>query len=168
MTEASCKRYQLQEYGQACSGCQQMNVPAINFVKEAESNRWIYHRLCAYCGTEDSKRFKKGVNRICIRCSNIHLQSPVNLYNPNVRIVESKFKYKRGEIITLECPQCHEKREVKFQGEMHQSGFLICASCIKKAPTSICRECGRKIRLTGADKRRDRLRLCIYCYRKRN
>lgn len=83
MTESACKRYQMQGYGQACSGCEQMGVPKINFIVEMGSH-FFYMKLCVYCGTMDRTKFKKGINRICEDCRNGE-NLVVNGFNPSIK-----------------------------------------------------------------------------------
>lgn len=84
MTEFSCKRYQIQEYGQACSGCEQMQVPKINFVQD-DGKQFHYVKLCVYCGTEDRTKFKKGFNRICEECRKGG-NPAIRPFNPSVKV----------------------------------------------------------------------------------
>lgn len=165
MSENACKRYQLQEYGQACSGCEQMNVPHINFVQD-DGSQFHYIKLCAYCGTTDRNRFKKGFNRICEKCrdgQNLVVRS----FNPSVKTRagrKSEHGIKRGSRIVVECPDCHQTREVIFNKTIQLTGKVRCSVCAKRDETIRCAKCNRWTRIHPQyDPVRYALKYCSKC-----
>lgn len=167
MSEQSCKRYQMQEYGQACSGCEQMNVPKINFVQEA-GNHFYYIKICAYCGTQDRTKFKKGFNRICEECRD-GKNLVVHGFNPSMKPRNggrrSEHGIVRGTKIVVECPDCHRTREIVFNKTIQLSGLVRCQTCAKKDSTVRCKNCNRWTRIHPSDEARFKLQYCVQCMR---
>ena len=164
MSEEACKRYQIQEYGQACSGCEQMNIPKINFVQD-EGNSFNYVKLCAYCGTTDRSKFKKGINRICEECRDGRFLI-VKGFNPSVKTrpgKKSEHGIKRGTKIVVECPSCHRTREIIFNKTIQLSGFVKCQACAKNDVRFRCSKCGRMTRAQQEDEKRLESKLCVRC-----
>lgn len=170
MTEKACKQYQMHEYGQACSGCKQMNVPAINFVQEEGGHCWHYVKMCVYCGTQEPSEFRKGFNRICEKCKKLNSEvSVIRSFNPSMKerkkkpLDKLKYGCRKGDEIEITCPSCKQTRRVIVTNLSRVGKHLYCRSCARKAKRAICIRCGKQTRISSEDVERMRLQLCIGC-----